>query len=822
MKQLLTLSAVVGLSLVLLPRDAAGQGSSTGSIVGVARDTSGAVLPGVTVEATGPALAQTARSTVTDSNGNYQMAELRPGTYTITFTLPGFGAFKREGLQLTTNFTATVHAELRVGDLQETVTVTGDSPLVDTRNVSQQTTLSNELLDAVPTAKNVFSFIALMPSIVAPPNQQDVGGSQGEASTRLTIHGSRRNDMKMLQDGLRVGSLNSSGAGRGFLINPLGAEEVVIQVGGGGSAEYSSGGAQVNLIPKDGGNRFSGSFFTHYANPSMQADSNLTPELRDLGLSTTNAVRRIYDANFVLGGPLVKDRLWFITAHRRWGRTLRIGDLYHDANLDDWVFTPDRSRPVDGAEDAWSHGVRLTWQAAAKDKIAVSVEPQAWVSQMNAASLGPTNRAIEAQTRGGGAFCPDMTVVQTTWNRPQSNQLLFEAGAGFLLFDHHDQPGCAGEIDRVPITEQSPGVTPALWHGVGVHQTDKQKPLNARASMSYLTGTHHVKAGMYFLNAFESSEHRLYRPLDTREIPLAYRFNNGVPNRLTQFVSPTFRDVALREVGLFVQDQWTMGRMTVTGGLRFEYMRQGIRAVSVEAGPLSEARSFDQIDCIPCWKDLAPRAAVAYDLFGDGKTVVKAGLGRYVQSTTDDIAELFAPVTSTVDSTTRSWTDANRNFFPDCDLRNTAAQNLTASGGDVCGAMANPNFGQLELTTTPNPNWITGWGNRPYNWQASVSIQRELRPGMAVLAGFYRTWFGNFFVTDNTLITPADFDPVLCHRAGRCAVGQRQRRSGLRAVRHQAREVRVREQRDRARLGLWRLYRGVQRRGCELSGAVTP
>ena len=312
--------------------------------------------------------------------------------------------------------------------------------------------------------------------------------------------------------------------------------------------------------------------------------------------------------------------------------------------------------------------------------------------------------------------------------------------------------GLRRRIDRVAITEQTPGVTPALWHGVGVYQTDNQKPFNARGSASYLTGRHSIKGGVYFLNAFESSEHRYRAPIDTQGIPLAYRVNNGVANRLTQFVSPTFRDVMLREVGLFIQDQWSLGRVTLTGGLRFEYMRQGVRAVSVEAGPLSDARSFDEIDCIPCWKDLAPRGAAAWDLFGDGKTVLKAGVGRYVQSTTDDIAELFAPVAATVESTNRSWTDANRNWFPDCDLRNTARNG-------ECGAMSNASFGQTELNTTPDPDWITGWNKRMYNWQTSISLQRELGPGMALLVGYYRTWFGNFFVSDNVLVTPADFDP---------------------------------------------------------------
>src|SRR6266571_2931129 len=233
--------------LLLLPAVLSAQGTSAGAIAGTARDTSGAVLPGVTVEASSPALIEKIRTTITDEKGEYKIIEVRPGTYTVTFTLPGFNTFKRDGLELTPNFTVTINAVLAVGAIQETVTVSGTTPLIDTQNVTQQRTFSRELLDAVPTAKSMLGIASLMPSVVEPPNAQDVGGSKGERSVRLSVHGSKTYDSWLLQDGMRYNALTPGigapfnatsleGTGRGYYVNPLGAQEIIIDVGTMGSS----------------------------------------------------------------------------------------------------------------------------------------------------------------------------------------------------------------------------------------------------------------------------------------------------------------------------------------------------------------------------------------------------------------------------------------------------------------------------------------------------------------------------------------------------------------------------------------------------------
>ena len=213
---------------------------------------------GVTVEASSPALIEKGRSSVTDDQGQYRIAELRPGLYTVTFSLTGFGAFKREGLDLPSSFTATLNVELSVGGLQETVTVSGETPLVDVQNVSAQKSIPKAVLDAVPTGKGIYGFVSLMPAAIAPTSNQDVGGSLGDSTMRITVHGSKGDDAKLAIDGLSYNPTNANGTARQFFVNPLSAQEIVIDTGSGGSAEWGVGGAIVNQISRDGGNVFSG------------------------------------------------------------------------------------------------------------------------------------------------------------------------------------------------------------------------------------------------------------------------------------------------------------------------------------------------------------------------------------------------------------------------------------------------------------------------------------------------------------------------------------------------------------------------------------
>jgi hypothetical protein len=741
------------------PRDGAGHQAS---VTGVVKDTSGAVLPGVTVEAASPVLIEKVRTTVTDDKGEYRITELRPGTYSITFTLAGFTTFKREGIELRPSFTATINADLSVGSLQETITVSGETPLVDVQSLTQQKTISRELLDTVPTAKSMLGIAALMPSVVEPPNAQDVGGSKGERSVRISVHGGKTFDSRLLQDGMRYNALTPGlggleGTGRGYYVNPLAAQEIVIDVGTMGSAEYSLGGAQVNSIPKDGGNQFNGSAFAGGTGHDLQAD-NLTDSLKSQGLTSVNTVRNVYDFNGAVGGPVIKDKMWFFASGRRWGTTTGVANLYADANVADFVYTQDLGRPIEPEERDKGAGGRLTFQLTAKDKFTFSHDRQKNFQDQLTGQLETGTIKNEANP----GYCQQHDVTQGTWTHPHSSRILFDAGLTVSRFDFggfgedlflSDYIPCGGAIpDNVSINDTGRGFT---YNGSGNRTMSLSHQTNGRFNVSFINGRHNLKTGVFWMYGLGEG-HRTYAtrgPTQIAGLPLSYTFNNGTPTSITQFASPILTiDQLNPDIGLYVQDQWRVDRVTISAGVRFDWLRESVKETSVPAGVLVPARSYPARSNVPNWKDLNPRLGVVWDPFGDARSAVKVGINRYVQSNTTGLAQLFDQAAAAVNSTTRSWGDTNGNFLPDCDLRSTV------TNGE-CGAMANANFGTFVAINNPDPDWITGWGKRTYNWQASVSADRQLLPNLVVTAGYYRTWYANFMVTDNLAVEPTDFSP---------------------------------------------------------------
>jgi hypothetical protein len=751
------------LAAVLVPMWAGAQGLGASSIAGVVKDASGAVLPGVTVEAASPVLIEKVRTTVSDSEGRYQIAELRPGSYTVSFTLPGFSTYKRDGLTLPPNFVATVNADLRVGGLEETITVTGASPLVDTRSVSQAQVISQEKLAALPTAKSVGSMLAFVPGAVSPANGVDSGGTKGEQSVRISVFGARPNDMRQMTNGLQYTNLNGDGGGRLYFVNPITIQENVIDLGAAGSALYQTSGAVVNTIPREGGNRLSGSAFGAYTDHRFQS-SNLSDDLRAQGISTVNSLRNIYDWSGLVGGPVVKDKMWFVVSGRRSGNTLRAANLFHDSNLDDWIYTPDLSRPVDPVEYNRNYQFRTTFQPSSKDKVSAATDIQRHYRDQ---AFGQLDQGI-ARIEANSAMCHNTSLTQFTWSRPQSNSLLFEGGAGVSLntygtgsfgtaLDGSDYEECGqAQMFRVNIADAARG---ANYHGAGAITTGVSNLFTGRVATSYVTGAHNFKAGMN-INRGNVTFNINNRADDVfGGLPISYTFNNGVPTQMTLFTDRLSDAHMDHDLALYAQDAWTLGRLTMNMGLRFDWIAQSLGEVNHPANALFGAFTQPGLDRVINWKDLSPRIGAALDLFGNGKTAVKGGINRYVAGASTSAASLYAPAAST--STTRNWTDNNGNFLPDCDLRNPLAQSPATTGSaDTCGVYNTPSVGTyVPSTAVIDKDFTEGWGKRGYNWRATASIEQQLAPGLAIAATYARSIFGNFLVTDNLNLTPADFDP---------------------------------------------------------------
>lgn len=714
-------------------------------IAGTVRDTSGAVLPGVTVEASSPALIEKVRSVVTDGTGQYRIVDLRPGSYTITFTLTGFNTVRREGVELTGSATFQVNADMRVGALEETIIVTGEAPIVDVQSVTQQRVLDQELIAALPSARRYYSLGVLIPGVVS--NSTDVGGARGDTMSSLTIHGSKAGDQRIMLNGVNTSGMSASGNISGVVPNVAAAQEVTIDTSS-VSAELGQGGVRINFIPRDGGNTFAGSIFGTYSNRSMQGN-NFTQRVKDRGLSTPDSVEKIWDVTPAFGGPFKRNAVWFWTAGMHSGAHNGVAGMFENLNAwnpNAWTYVPDPSRPSVNKGTWWNAQMRVTWQAAARHKIAGTYDQQAHCRCPNAISA---TRAPEASV---DRRFPQQRVVTAEWTSPMTNRILVEAVGlhrttrwmdGHLFKTYPEQVNTNMPL-MIGVTEQSTGLQ---YRGWTTYNNNWNNNYFFRGSISYITGTHALKAGFNNTTGFLQNRVWAFNPVN-------YRFNNGVPNQVTIRATPTFsRGEVDRDLGLYVQDRWTARRLTVTAGLRYDDFKSSYPGLHLGPGPLVPTRDLTfpaqgNLD----WQDVTYRSGASYDLFGNGRTALKVSLNKYVAGQTlGGLGSSTSAVNTLVTQTTRSWNDANRNFAPDCNLM------LRAANGE-CGAMANANFGSAVPGETYDSDLLTGWGHRPYSWEFSAGVQREILPRVSVDVGYFRRWFGNFQVTDNLAVDPSDFD----------------------------------------------------------------
>ena len=751
--------------LALLPTLSAAQSASTGAIAGVVKDTSGAVLPGVTVEASSPALIEKVRSAVSDGQGNYRVGELRPGTYTVTFTLPGFVTLKREGVEISIGVTANVGADMRVGGIEETVTVTGASPVVDIQNVRTQTILTREALDALPTNKTLQSFAALtLGAQMAQGANQDVGGNQGEAGGfgYFGVHGGRGNDQRMMLEGMHFYALIGNGAAgnRTNYVNQMAVAEQSVQTGGYG-AEAETGGVQINVVPRDGGNKFSGSTFTNGTSGKFQS-SNLDDNLRGQGITTAPNVKNIYDLGVGFGGPLKQDKLWFYTAHRRWGTKNTVPGMFFNKTPGTGIYTADPTRPAFTWIHNRDHQARLTWQITDKMKLTASQGVQWDANEYYEVDRG---RAPEGST--WLQWSPN-SLTQTTWTYAKTNRLLFEAGQLSLWEDQTNslvKSGDAGEladdgtqsIKYVSISEIGGGF-PNVYNGRsnGIGQVDPGRGsrvhvFTQRASMSYITGSHALKVG--FQGLYSPAKSAAQNPNYTGYGPLQFVYRFGEPFQLRQWRTPLDRRNRVYVTGLFAQDQWTLSRLTLNLGLRYDQLDGWVPPESVPAIPEFNlpALSFPEVRGVPNWKTITPRVGAAYDLFGNGKTAIKGSLGRYNETESNGIASSNNSLNRIASQTLRAWTDTNGNRLPECDLKSPAANG-------ECGGWLTPTFGTAQAATTFDPDMLDGWYKRPYSWQGTLSLQQQLANNVALNVGYFRTWFGQQRFTVNRTVGTVGVD----------------------------------------------------------------
>jgi hypothetical protein len=761
------------LAVLLLPATVFAQASLTGTV----RDGSGGVLPGVTVEAASPALIEKVRSAVTDGTGQYRIVDLRPGTYSLTFTLPGFSTVKRDGIELTGSQTLTIPIELRVGGLEETITVTGESPVVDVQNARKEIVLNAETIQTIPATRAAGALLNATPGIFV----GEAALSTSPAMTSFNARSSTINATTVAGEGRYA--INGfpltaarSGGFSSYVYDVANSEEIAITVGG-GLGDSDVGGPIMNIIPRSGSNVFSGSAFLNNAG-DWSSGKNLTSEIQALNpaLQQNPGVITAYDWSGSYGGPILRDRLWFFGSYRDLSSQVVMEGIQANANAGnparwDWVGSPIQARLVQDRTmiigrmmgQFGGHRVRVNSEYQHRCEgtpLQVGSEGchargEDWIGLGN--NQNPTQMSPEAtQTAGRGYFDVPFYVNQGTWTLPKTDRLLFEAGyTAFRYQPIFGHPAPDANTNLTPVTEQSNAINPATglryapvanyrYRGVETWGPATGKTDDILGSTSYVTGAHSAKIGYQF------------RKLDLLDkdvangTQLGYRFNQGVPNAVSYYLPDFGRRTITKTHSFYIQDSWTRERLTLQGALRWDrassYAPSELNGTTNTSFLNPQPITINRTPGVDAYNDISPRVGAAYDMFGNGKTALKFNWGRYLAYAAND-----APYTSTNPGATvvrnvlnRGWTDTDRDLVVDCDLLNPALNGECAAATGTA-----PNFGRLGAATQVDPAVLSGWGVRPHDYQTTVSIQQEVLPRVSADFSFTHRSFHGFFVTDD-------------------------------------------------------------------------
>jgi hypothetical protein len=778
MRGLLKLWAIPMGLVVLIPALAGAQGALTrGTLTGTVRDAAGAVLPGVTVEAASPALIEKVRTAVTDGSGIYRIVNLDPGTYALTFTLQGFNQIKREGIELIGSATLTISIDMRVGDIQEVVNVSGESPVVDVQSTRREAVIEGDVITTLPGTRSTGSLITMIPGV-------ETFGAALNPSPGLVFffaRGGPNSEGRFNMSGMPVSNAFAGGGGSSLVYDTVNVEEIAFTVAG-GMGETDVGGPLLNIIPRSGGNTFQGQAFTNFSNDRLRGD-NLTSELTapapGPNLRETPGIIKAYDANISYGGPIVRDRLWFFGSYRRLNSETAVEGVVGNANAFDlsrWDWAPDNSVTARSSTGRQMYIGRLTAQVAQKHRASINFEYQKRCdgTPLRVDTDGCHKRGAN-WVAAGATSSPEAalnyldvpyTVLQGRWTNPMTTRLLLEAGATYFSYEH------AGGFLSLPpdgifdigVTEASTAINPMTgmqyaprsnytYRALSEYREDTASPNNWNASLSYVTGSHSMKAGYQGAYQAASTIRRSNPSL------LSYNFNQGVPTTFTVRIPDWGTADRTWTQSFFVQDTWTRGRLTLQVALRYDraysYSPEGRSGTDTAAPQLGlDSIVFPRTSSVDAFNDITPRFGAAYDLFGTGKTAIKFSGGRYLGAATNGLAYTRNnPAVRTVSSVARGWTDDGDRVV-ECNLAI-----LTANGECASLTGNNLNFGGLSGNITQvNQDTLKGWGARDYDWQWSVGVQQEVLPRVSADVAYSRRSFHSFTVTDNIARDPSQYD----------------------------------------------------------------
>jgi hypothetical protein len=689
--------AVLGMLVVLAAIPAFAQ-VQTGSIAGVATDASNAVMPGVTVSVSGDKLIGGVQTQTTDASGAYRFDRLPPGAYNVKFELQGFRTIDRTGIAISAAFVATVNAKLEVGSVTETITVTGESPTVDTRSNLQQTVMNQEILEGVPSGRDPWSIAKIIPGVQV--STYDVGGTQSIQQSSLSSHGSSTNDVSYNIDGATV-NWPGGGGGATMLYYDQGMFEEVNYMTSAIPAEVMVGGVSINMVTKDAGNKWRGDARYNFSSgcltstepaPGCLESDNVQKGISDGTLPAGflgNPTKTTYDFNLAGGGALIKDRLWVNGAVRRWIVDKLVAAKNPDLTqaIDDNVLKNYSGKAVFSASSNQKFSASYNWN----NKIRGHRRDGTFVAE-DIASLVQTNPAFSSQAKYTGIH--NRTVFESSFS-------VMNGTTNYLY-----QPDTPATAVRIEDAAANKAFNAAQRHEAQPNSRYQFDNIVSQ-SVTGMGGDHLFKGGVQFGRLSYESDYDVQN-----NIYLLY--TNGVPTSVREWNTPTVSKNIDKMLGLFVQDAWTVGRkLTLNLGLRFDHnagiLPEQSNPQRAFVGPQSLPETTVAKQNLFVW-----RTGLSYDPVGNGATAIKASYSRYGLQVGIDRVTNVNPFSNA--SQTCPWTDPNKNGIAE-----------TSEYGTGCSGF--PGL-SVKYASPDGPRW-------PYSDEVTAGIERQVMKDMRVGAMFY-------------------------------------------------------------------------------------